>query len=119
MPRLYISLTNAEFQALDAKSNTLGFTCSQYAKYLILEDLRLPQKNSIPLLHRRVQMEKYIQALKRGEPFIVSAPFDDWWSFDTGAKRSMAWHLKHLEECGLCKKTGVSLPNGTAIYERV
>lgn len=119
MPRLYINFTDAEFQALDAKSNTLGYTCTQYTKQLILADLQLPQKNSIPLLQRRVQMENYIQALKRGETFIVSAPFDDWWSLGTGEKRSMAWHLKHLEERELCKKTGEYMPNGTAIYKRL
>lgn len=119
MPRLYVTLTDQELQTLAVKAEKLGFSCSQYAKYLLSADLQLPQKMIPPLLDLQKQMESYIQTCPVGKTFIVSSPFPDWWSFDTGTKRALAWHLKHLKEAGLCEKTEEHMPNGTAIYKRV
>lgn len=117
--RVVITLSVKEFEALEALGNEFGYTVSQMAKHILLGELGLPPTNSTPIQTLKKELEDYVRGLKKGGTCYVTSAFGDrWWDFDTGTKRAMAWHLKSLEEKGLCKKTGKKRPNGTNQYCR-
>ncbi len=120
--RVIITLSDSEFQLLRQKSEDANYTPSQMAKYIVLGELGIPRKSEpIGLLIQILR--DYVQQAHTGQTFYVFSPFssEQWWSFDTGTKRALAWELKRLEKQGLCqqsKEEGL-LPNGTHRYSRI
>lgn len=122
MPKRIVILLEdkKEFPALEALSAEFGFSASQMAKYILLGELGLPRTNSSPVQALKQEQEDYVRSLKKGQVCYVTSAFGDrWWDFDTGTKRALAWHLKSLEDQGLCEKTGKKRPNGTNQYRRI
>lgn len=118
--RVVILLEEEEFRALEVLSDSFGFSPSQMTKYVLLGELGLPRDNALPRQTLEKQLEDFVRAQKAGTTFYASSAFgDQWWKLSTGEKRALAWHLKKLEEQGLCGKTGEKRPNGTNEYRRI
>lgn len=118
--RVVILLEEEEFRALEVLSDSFRFSPSQMTKYVLLGELGLPRDNALPRLTLEKQLEDFVRAQKAGTTFYASSAFgDQWWKLSTGEKRALAWHLKKLEEQGLCGKTGEKRPNGTNEYRRI
>lgn len=119
MKRVFCSLTDNEYTAVEKKAKELGMSIPKLVEYAAALYVDMPRTRTPNLYDIQKRIKDYLSG-DDVDTFICSTPFEDWAEMTTSAKRTAAAQIKKLVDDGEIEKVDpTSKSHKATVYKKI